>query len=200
MKKTLSLVFAFALVLAVMLGLASCGKEIEFNVNFVVDGEVYAAVGTSGNETIKIPENPTKEGYNFDGWYWDNGTWQKPFTANSLLDAPLSSNMSVYAKWIEIHIHSFTIENVASEYLASVADCENAATYYYSCSCGAKGAETFTNGSALEHVDTDKDHACDYGCSSTIGNCVDIDKDHYCDYGCDKIFGEHTDGDDNNIT
>ena len=99
MKKTLSLVFAFALVLAVMLGLASCGKDIEFNVNFVVDGEVYATVGTSGNESIRIPENPSKDGYTFDGWYWDNGVWQKPFTANSLLDAPLSSDMSVYAKW-----------------------------------------------------------------------------------------------------
>ena len=99
MKKTLSLIFAFVLTVAITLGLASCGNDVEFNVKFIVDGEVYATVGTSGEETIKIPENPTKEGYIFDGWYWDNGTWQKPFTANSLLDAPLSSDMSVYAKW-----------------------------------------------------------------------------------------------------
>ena len=99
MKKTLSLIFAFVLTVAITLGLASCRKDVEFNVNFIVDGEVYATVGTNGEETIKIPENPTKDGYIFDGWYCDNGAWQKPFTANSLLGAPLSSDMSVYAKW-----------------------------------------------------------------------------------------------------
>ena len=46
-----------------------------------------------------MPENPTKDGFIFDGWFWDEGTWQKPFTANSLLDTPLSSDMSVYAKF-----------------------------------------------------------------------------------------------------
>ena len=73
---------------------------MEFKVNFVVDGEIYATVDTNGNEVIKMPENPTKEGYNFDGWYWDKDEWEKPFTANSLLDAPLSSDMSVYAKFV----------------------------------------------------------------------------------------------------
>ena len=106
MKKTLSLIFAFVLTVAITLGLASCGNDVEFNVKFIVDGEIYATVGTNGEETIKIPENPTKDGYIFDGWYWDNGAWQKPFTANSLLDAPLSSDMSVYAKWNCIHSSS----------------------------------------------------------------------------------------------
>ena len=49
-----------------------------------------------------MPNDPEKEGYIFDGWYWDNNVWSKPFTANSLLDAPFSSNMSVYAKWTAI--------------------------------------------------------------------------------------------------
>ena len=100
MKKLYCSFFAFVLALVVVLGLASCGK-VEFKVDFVVDGEVYATVNTTGNETIKIPQNPTKDGFTFDGWYWDDGVWQTPFTANSLLDAPLSSDMCVYAKWEE---------------------------------------------------------------------------------------------------
>lgn len=93
MKKLLILIFAFSLLCFV-----GCGG-VEFKINFIVDDKVYATLNTNGAETIKMPDNPTKEDYTFDGWFWDKDTWQKPFTANSLLDAPLSSDMSVYAKW-----------------------------------------------------------------------------------------------------
>lgn len=42
------------------------------------------------------------------------------------------------------HTHSYTVKNTDSKYLHKAADCENAATYFYSCSCGAKGTTTFT--------------------------------------------------------
>ena len=51
-----------------------------FNVNFVVDGEVYVVVKTGGEETIEIPDDPTKEGYTFGGWYLDDGKWEEKFT------------------------------------------------------------------------------------------------------------------------
>ena len=98
MKKILISIFAFALIFVMALGITSCGK-VEFQVDFVVDGEVYSSLSTNGAETIKMPSDPEKDGYIFDGWYWDKDTWKKPFTANSLLDAPLSDNLSVYAKW-----------------------------------------------------------------------------------------------------
>ncbi len=98
MKKILSTILAVVLSISFALVLSSCGG-VEFEINFVVDDEVYASINTNGNETVEIPENPTKEGYTFDGWYWDKDSWQRPFTANSLLDEPLSSDMNVYAKW-----------------------------------------------------------------------------------------------------
>ena len=99
MKKTAwKIVLLTTLVLFVALALAACGK-VEFKLNFMVEDEVYATINTNGAEVIKMPTNPTKEGFVFDGWYWDKDSWQRPFTANSLLDAPLSSDMSVYAKW-----------------------------------------------------------------------------------------------------
>ena len=106
MRKAFLSLLTFLMCLTVIFALASCGNDVEFKVNFVVDGEIYSAINTSGDEIIKMPENPTKEGYAFDGWYWDKDEWQKPFTANSLLDAPLSSDMNVYAKWAHIHISS----------------------------------------------------------------------------------------------
>ena len=98
MKKIVLTMLALTLTVILALGLASCSGNVKFDLNFVVDGEVYASISTSGNEAIELPENPTKEGYTFDGWFWDKDSWQKPFTANSLLDTPLSSDMSVYAK------------------------------------------------------------------------------------------------------
>ena len=90
---------ALVLVLILAVFFSACASQVQFKLNFVVDEDIYATIDTTGQEMIKLPENPAKEGYVFDGWYWDNGTWQKPFTANSLLDAPLSSDMSVYAKF-----------------------------------------------------------------------------------------------------
>ena len=87
------------------------------------------------------------------------------------------------------------------------ADCESPATCTL---CGV------TSGSAIGHLDENKDHVCDragcneamgvcedkdfdhdcdYGCDKVFGECVDADKDHACDYGCDKVFGECVDAD-----
>ena len=84
MKKGFRIIAVLVLALFVLCGLAACGQDVNFTINFIVDGNQYATVSTAGNETIAMPKNPTKTGYVFDGWYWDNGTWNKPFTANSL--------------------------------------------------------------------------------------------------------------------
>ena len=74
MKKFVSILFTITLISTLAFVFSSCNNSVSFNVNFMVDGEVYNTVSTEGKETITIPENPTKEGYTFDGWYWDNET------------------------------------------------------------------------------------------------------------------------------
>ncbi len=49
------------------------------------------------------------------------------------------------------HIHAFDKQVITEEYKATDATCTEAATYYYSCSCGEKGTETFAMGEALGH-------------------------------------------------
>ncbi len=49
------------------------------------------------------------------------------------------------------HTHKFTVEIAAEKYLATAATCTEKAKYYYSCSCGEKGSETFEYGEALNH-------------------------------------------------
>ncbi len=98
MKKKTFLLSAICLLFVVCFALTGCGK-VSYKIEFIVDNSVYSTLDTTGNETIKLPDNPTKDGYIFDGWYWDEDTWTRPFTANSLLNEPLSSDMKVYAKW-----------------------------------------------------------------------------------------------------
>ena len=105
----LSLILIVCLLITV---LVSCGG-VDFKVNFVVGNDVYDSVATNGNETIKLPDNPTKEGYEFEGWYWDNGKWENPFTVNSLLNTPLAADMNVYAKFTH-NEHSFDKETVVN--------------------------------------------------------------------------------------
>ena len=105
----LSLILIVCLLITV---LVSCGG-VDFKVNFVVGNDVYDSVATNGNETIKLPDNPTKKGYEFEGWYWDNGKWENPFTVNSLLNTPLAADMNVYAKFTH-NEHSFDKETVVN--------------------------------------------------------------------------------------
>ena len=46
------------------------------------------------------------------------------------------------------HVHSYTEKNTDAKYLKSAATCTAKAVYYYSCSCGKKGTETFEIGRA----------------------------------------------------
>ena len=49
------------------------------------------------------------------------------------------------------HVHSYTEKNTDAKYLKSAATCTAKAVYYYSCSCGEKGTETFEYGDMLAH-------------------------------------------------
>ena len=99
MKKPFLAIF-FSLILLVVLLTSACNETtISFSIEFIVDENAYDTVSTSGNTSIKMPLDPSKDGYIFAGWFWDKDTWTRPFTANSLLEIPLSSNMNVYAKW-----------------------------------------------------------------------------------------------------
>ena len=47
------------------------------------------------------------------------------------------------------HTHNFNKQEVKETYLKSKATCEERAVYYYSCSCGAVGTETFEYGEVI---------------------------------------------------
>lgn len=51
----------------------------------------------------------------------------------------------------ELHTHNYIVKNATEENKATSATCSAAATYYYTCACGAKDTSTFVSGNALTH-------------------------------------------------
>jgi len=102
--KSLSIVMITFIVLL----LTGCNNNaVSFEINFDSNGgSIVESVNYDGSSTVTIPDNPTKEGFIFDGWYWDNETFDNPFTANSLLDTPIEDDITLYAKW---NINTYTL-------------------------------------------------------------------------------------------
>ncbi len=65
-------------------------------ITFWVDGEIYAQVEL--NAHFVMPENPQKEGYVFDWWYYDEGYWTEAFNYDTL---PQDRDFYVYAHFEE---------------------------------------------------------------------------------------------------
>ena len=90
------------LLLIVPIGIFSaCNKAVEFKINFIVDNEVYDTISTTGNTTISMPDDPIKEGYTFDGWYWDSDVWNEKFSIEYLENFSLTKDINIYAKFVK---------------------------------------------------------------------------------------------------
>lgn len=96
--------------------LIGCSRlNLAYRIEFVVDGETYAVVGTDA-QRIAMPDEPTKKNYVFDGWYWDEGEWSEPFTLASILEQPIrnENEFRVYARWQgETHTVTLLYEDMA---------------------------------------------------------------------------------------
>lgn len=73
----------------------------EHSVNFIVDGETVHTIETAGNELLTMPEDPTKAGYWFAGWFLDDETFEIPFERSTLVFERLERDVDVYAKWTQ---------------------------------------------------------------------------------------------------
>ena len=69
----------------------------KYNITFMAGGQVIETIKTSGNELITLPTAPTKQGYTFKGWYFDENTWTQKLEANTYENTQLENNVTVYA-------------------------------------------------------------------------------------------------------
>ncbi|MCF7930815.1 MAG: extracellular solute-binding protein [Acholeplasmataceae bacterium] len=102
------LYFSFLFVLLIGTFLVSC-VENELTLSFDSNGgSMVQSISTDG-KSVTLPNAPTKEGFTFDGWFWDNDTFQDPVSI-PIAASHLDDMMTVYAKWVPIQVAtSYTI-------------------------------------------------------------------------------------------
>ena len=80
-----------AIVILIILG-QTLGKKAEYTITFNTNGGSHIdSIVVKENDTIPKPEDPTKEGYAFAGWYYKDELYD--------FDTPVTSNMELEARW-----------------------------------------------------------------------------------------------------
>ncbi|NCU33053.1 MAG: hypothetical protein EOM23_09015, partial [Candidatus Moranbacteria bacterium] len=99
LNKLCAIVLVFMMMLSTLnacIGNASSELVVHFDSKggSSVDSRTY-----NGQNAIVIPPNPTKEGYLFDGWFWDDDFFMVPVTVDSIIEIIDQEVITVYAKW-----------------------------------------------------------------------------------------------------
>lgn len=96
MKKYL---VVLGLILCTLLTLASC-KDKEATLLYHADGALFHSVSyTEGERVQSLTAVPEKEGYVFNGWYYDEGVWENPFDPADLNYAFRAGTHKLYARF-----------------------------------------------------------------------------------------------------
>ncbi len=115
MKKTI----IFSLFFFVVLGFIGCDKTT-YIINFDSNGgSSVTALEVVRGSLYSLPLS-TKEGYVLVGWY-KSSEFIDEFTE----DSKLNSNITLYAKWIEVNEHSITYYDVDSDFSIVTGDFDN---------------------------------------------------------------------------
>ena len=115
-----SSIAAFVLVVSLVVTLCVClgGNKQDPNkhtINFYVGSVVYDTQTIENFDEFVMPaENPTKEGHEFDGWYFDNNTFVDEFTTEKLEAKFTQNKISVYAKF-DINTYQIAFYSDAEE-------------------------------------------------------------------------------------
>ena len=109
MKRTKKLLVVLSLLMlcAMPMLFVGCDKKKEepqkmvYNIIYVVDNKVHSIVPRDDINSIVLPEEPTKVGYAFKGWYLDE-KFEKAFISAAYLNKEQTDHMCVYAKFEEL--------------------------------------------------------------------------------------------------
>lgn len=108
MKLKYAYILAVTVLIACLALFAACDTTqqveppVQYDLSFSVDGEIYRTLKVEADRTIAAPEAPEKQGYIFNGWFFDRDTWTKMLSADSFVNDALSGDVTVYAKYTPV--------------------------------------------------------------------------------------------------
>ena len=112
---------AMCLVVVIMLAVVGCNKTETlpkcYTVTFMGEGVDIESQSVSNGNSAVAPENPERMGYDFGGWFTDNGTFVNEWNFETDI---VTQDTTLYAKWEE----SFPIEIPFTEYLLAGTSCQ----------------------------------------------------------------------------
>jgi len=87
-------------ILGILLMLVACQESVSFRVSFDSQGgSNVSPITYVQGEDFNLPNDPTRSGYSFDGWYFDDDLFEQPLTSTSWIDLEITSDVTLYAKW-----------------------------------------------------------------------------------------------------
>lgn len=184
-KKFLTVLLLMLLFMVIAATLIACGDD-EYTVTFDVAGgkeTIESQTVKQGYKATK-PEDPTREGYTFLGWYVQDEKWV-------FIEHSVTQDITLTAKWWHSSC-SFTVKSETEECLKSAATCHSPAEYYYKCVwCDKHGQETYTVGDVISHSYTEKKIASTY--LKSAATCMAAAEYYYKCAWCD-LHGTDTYG------
>lgn len=154
MKKTTRLLLAVLLVAVLCLSLTACDVHEHTYGDWTLT--TAPTLTTEGTATRKCTDCNETESVTVPA-LTDTSVWTAtPNPAPTHTTAGKTDYTSIYGK-VTVDVdalgdaHVFDQKNTDAKYLKSEATCTSAAVYYYSCVCGEKGTETFTDDEPIAH-------------------------------------------------
>lgn len=135
MNKALNKILLVLLSMVLCCSLFVACNEANIKVTFMVDGEVYRVQEYDLNEQITLPKDPTKEGYEFIGWYLDEDLTQA-YAPDKVTD-----KLTLHAKFSQSTLYIIVNTN-GGEAISKIAVMPNAT---YSVPDAVKEGYTFVN-------------------------------------------------------
>lgn len=118
----------------------------EFTVTFEVDGgSSVADMVVLKGAVLTLPANPTKDGFDFDGWFTDVDRLVE-FDAQT----PINSELTLYAKWVETVVDPFegyTAITTAEAFKTAVSAVNAGVKFYLANDIDFTGVEWIQSGS-----------------------------------------------------
>jgi len=90
-----SMLIIAGIIIGVILSITNNSGKYGYYVALYSGDILYDSFWAEKGEKIELPDNLVKEGYIFDGWYYDKDVWRQKFDP----DTPIEKSITLYAYW-----------------------------------------------------------------------------------------------------